>query len=64
MNLSPRLLIRLLHEHGWELDRIKGSHHIFIHKESKRTLPIPIHGNKDLKMGTYKSILKIAGIKM
>ncbi len=64
MDLSPKSLIKLLKENGWELDRIKGSHHIFKKTSTQQTLPIPIHGNKDLKLGTYKSILKIAEIKL
>jgi predicted RNA binding protein YcfA (HicA-like mRNA interferase family) len=62
MDLSPKSLIKLLKQHGWELDRIKGSHHIFCNTETKQTLPVPIHGSKDLKLGTYMAILKMANI--
>ncbi|WP_409012789.1 type II toxin-antitoxin system HicA family toxin [Emticicia sp. TH156] len=34
----------------------------FFNEDTRQTLPVPIHGNKDLKLGTYKSILKMAGI--
>ena len=47
--------------HGWVLDRIKGSHLIYI-KEGHRSIPIPFHGNKDLGI-LGKRILKEAGIK-
>ena len=49
-------LIKLLYKNGWVLDRIKGSHHIY--KKDNNTISVPVHGNKDLKIGTLKSILK------
>lgn len=33
---------KLLERHGWELIRIKGSHHIF-GGEKRRSIPIPVH---------------------
>ena len=59
MDLSPKTLIKLLKAHGWELDRIKGSHHVYINTKTKQSVPVPIHGNKDLKLGTYKAIIKV-----
>jgi len=44
---------------GWKLDRIKGSHHIFI-KDGHRSIPVPIKGNKDLPKGLTQAILKQA----
>ncbi len=36
---------RKLESHGWYLDRITGSHHIFQHP-TKGSLSIPVHNNK------------------
>jgi predicted RNA binding protein YcfA (HicA-like mRNA interferase family) len=47
---------------GWILDRINGSHHIFI-KEGKRAIPIPVHGTKEIPKGLVNAILKQAEIK-
>ncbi len=58
MDLSPKSLIEFLKEHGYQLDRIKGSHHVFYNEKTKHSVPVPIHGNKDLKLGTYKAIQK------
>jgi predicted RNA binding protein YcfA (HicA-like mRNA interferase family) len=52
----------ILKEHGWTLDRVKGSHHIFV-KQGKRSIPVPIHGNKDLPRGLINAILKQAEIR-
>jgi predicted RNA binding protein YcfA (HicA-like mRNA interferase family) len=62
MDFSPKRLIKLLQERGWVLDRIKGSHHIFYNEETGETMPIPVHGNKDLKKGLFYAILKKTGI--
>jgi predicted RNA binding protein YcfA (HicA-like mRNA interferase family) len=48
---------RLLERHGWTLDRIKGSHHIFV-KEGQRHLTIPVHRGK-VKPWYVKEIRKI-----
>ena len=56
--------MKLMMERGWILKRISGSHHIMFHPESKETLPIPVHGNKDLKTGLFRSLLKKANISI
>jgi predicted RNA binding protein YcfA (HicA-like mRNA interferase family) len=59
--VTGRELIKLLREHGWQLDRITGSHHIM--KKQEKTLTVPVHGNRDIPKGTLNSILKEAGLK-
>ncbi len=44
--MKGKELVKLLHENGWELNRINGSHHIMI-KDGK-TLYIPVH-NTDMR---------------
>jgi len=43
------------------LDRVKGSHHIYYHPETRRRVVVPLH-KKDLPKGTLIEILKQAGI--
>ncbi|TDE18635.1 type II toxin-antitoxin system HicA family toxin [Dyadobacter psychrotolerans] len=43
--------------------RAKGSHHIYYNAELYKTAVVPVHGGKDLKEGTFLSILKQAGIE-
>jgi len=45
--MTARKIIKILEEHGWELDRINGSHHIF-RKHGYRSVTVPFHGNRDL----------------
>lgn len=55
-------IIKLLESDGWELHRIKGSHHVFKH-EIKKGLAVVPHPKKDVPIGTVHSILKQAGLK-
>lgn len=59
--LTPRDVIRILEERGFILDRVKGSHHIYIHPTTKQRAVVPVH-RRDLPQGTLLSILKQAGI--
>lgn len=60
--MRGRDLLRLMESHGWTLDRIRGSHHVMT-KPGERSIPVPIHGNRDLPPGTARAILKQAGIE-
>jgi len=60
-SLTPKELIKILTRKGFVLDRIKGSHHIFIHPEFNMRVVVPMH-NKNLPKGTFFAILKQAGI--
>ena len=55
-------LIKLIKADGWLLDRVKGSHHVFIHDIKSGIVVIP-HPKKDVPTGTVNSILKQAGLK-
>ncbi len=59
--LTPRKIIVILEKKGFVLDRIKGSHHVYYHPETKRRVIVPLH-KKDLPKGTLLEILKHAGI--
>jgi predicted RNA binding protein YcfA (HicA-like mRNA interferase family) len=59
--VKPKELVRALEREGWQLDRVRGSHHILVHPEQRRALTIPVH-NRELKTGTLASILRVAGI--
>lgn len=59
--MKAKELIKLLEQNGFELQRVKGSHHLYKHPNGKRTI-VPFH-NKDLPIGTLNAILKQAGLK-
>jgi predicted RNA binding protein YcfA (HicA-like mRNA interferase family) len=62
MNQSPNYLIKILKENGFIFKRAKGSHQIFYNPLTNKTIVVPVHGNKDIKKGTFLAILKQAGI--
>jgi predicted RNA binding protein YcfA (HicA-like mRNA interferase family) len=61
--VSGKELARAVQKSGWTLARIKGSHHIFIMAGRRERIVIPIHGNRPLKIGLLKSLMKIADLK-
>jgi predicted RNA binding protein YcfA (HicA-like mRNA interferase family) len=60
--LTGKELCRLLEQHGWELARVHGSHHIYRKDGRPERISVPVHANKPLKRGLQSSLLKIAGI--
>lgn len=62
MNQTSKHLIKLLEAHGFFFKRSKGSHQIYYNDVENVTVIVPVHGNKDIKKGTFFAILKQAGI--
>ena len=63
LNRTTAHWFKLIEEEGWQLARIKGSHHHYKHPIRKGLVTVP-HPKKDIPIGTVKSILKQAGIKI
>lgn len=53
---------RALERKGWKLDRVNGSHHIYKALGSFATVSVPIHGNRDLRTGTLRALLRDSGL--
>ena len=53
----------MLQARGWTLARVTGSHHIFVREGSNLRISVPVHGNRDLKTGLRRAIMKQAGIR-
>lgn len=47
---------------GWIVKNQRGSHVQMTHPQKSGKITIPKHGNRDLKPGTLKAILKHAGL--
>lgn len=60
--VSGKELARLCEQHGWQLLRVSGSHHVYGKPGSIVRLSIPIHANHPLKVGLLKHLLKMAGL--
>ncbi len=61
-SISGKEFGKLLEKHGWKLKRVKGSHHVYTKFSNPARISVPIHSNKDLKLGLLKHFMKIAGI--
>lgn len=61
-SISGKELCRLLEQKGWELNRINGSHPIYVKTGNPARLSVPVHGNQSLKIGLLKSLMKLAEI--
>ncbi len=59
---SGKKLCKVVKDKGWNLSRIVGSYYIFEKLGSEVILSIPVHSNRDLPIGTLKSIMKDAGL--
>lgn len=61
-SISGKHLCRILEKKGWQLKNIHGSHHVYMKQGKRERISVPVHGNKDLKIGMLKAIMKIAEI--
>lgn len=61
-SVSGKEFTTLLEHHNWTLLRIQGSHHIYGKPGSDVRLSVPVHGNKTLKIGLLKYMMKMAGL--
>ncbi len=61
-SMSGKELAKLLERNAWILLRVQGSHHVYGKPGIASRISIPIHGNKDLKVGLLRHLLKTAGL--
>jgi predicted RNA binding protein YcfA (HicA-like mRNA interferase family) len=59
--LTAKELIRVLERKGWEYDRSRGNHHIYVHVATRRTLSVPM-ARRVMSIGTLSRLLKDAEI--
>ena len=62
-SVSGKDFTKILEKHGWELARINGSHHIYTKKGNIERISVPVHGNRDLKIGLLKHFMKVSGLE-
>ena len=60
--MTGKEVVKRLQKDGWIIDRIQGSHYILV--KGDKTISVPVHGSKDLPIGTLNKILKDAGVKL
>lgn len=62
MPMTPREMIKLLKENGFEEIRAVGSHRKLYNAKTNTTVIVPYH-SKSLSKGLEQAILKEAGLK-
>ncbi len=60
--ISGKRMCQLLDDKEWFLLRVNGSHHIYGKPGRIEKISVPVHGQKSMKPGLQKHIMKIAGI--
>ena len=61
--VSGKRVVQALTRNGFIIDRIVGSHHLLVYPgDPTRTVTVPVHGARDLKPGTLRSIVRQAGL--
>ena len=60
--VSGRELAGAIQRRGWMLARVHGSHHVFTMPGRRERIVIPVHGNRPLKIGLLRALLKIADL--
>jgi len=60
--MNGKEVIRKLVKEGWTVIRIRGSHHVL--NKNGKSVPIPVHGNKDLGKGLIAEIARETGVKI
>lgn len=58
--VSGKDLARAVQRRGWTLARVHGSHQIFVMAGRRERIVIPVHGNRPLKIGLLRALMKIA----
>jgi predicted RNA binding protein YcfA (HicA-like mRNA interferase family) len=59
--VSGKRIGKILAKKGWSLDRIRGSHHIYVMVD-RAPIAVPVHGNKTLGKGLQTRIMKAADL--
>lgn len=62
--MDGKEILKRLKKLGWKEIRVKGSHHHLFHPIKKKNVTIPIHGKKDIKIKTLRSIEKSTETKL
>ena len=61
--MNGKDVVNFLKQSGWKHTGTRGSHYK-MEKEGYRSVPVPVHGNKDLGIGLLKAIEKQTGLKI
>ena len=61
--MNGKEVIAILKENGWAHTSTRGSHYK-MEKSGYRSVPVPVHGTRDLGIGLLKAIEKQTDVKL
>ncbi len=56
--VSAKKMFKILRALGFDLVRVKGSHHFFLNQTNGKTTSVPFHAREELGIGLIKEILR------
>ncbi|MEL7225321.1 MAG: type II toxin-antitoxin system HicA family toxin [Cyanobacteria bacterium P01_D01_bin.36] len=56
-SLTGKAIIKALKQTGFEVARVKGSHHILLHADGRKTV-VPVHSGETIGKGLLSQILR------
>jgi predicted RNA binding protein YcfA (HicA-like mRNA interferase family) len=59
--VSGKEVVRAFLRSGWEIHRVRGSHHVLKATDGRR-VSVPVHADETLPVGTIGGIIDDAGI--
>jgi predicted RNA binding protein YcfA (HicA-like mRNA interferase family) len=62
--MNGKEVVNRLKQEGWILLKVEGSHYMMKNAALNKKVPIPVHGSRDIKIGTIKAIEKQTGVKL
>lgn len=60
--ITGKAFAKAIQRRGWQLVRVKGSHHVFLKDGRRERIVIPMHGSQPLKTGLLHALMKIADL--
>jgi predicted RNA binding protein YcfA (HicA-like mRNA interferase family) len=60
--ISGKRMCKALEAKGWRLLDVASSHHLYVRESSSLKIAVPVHGNRDLRTGTQRGIMRQAGL--
>ena len=59
--MNANEVIRRLKADGWQLVRVRGSHHLM--EKNGKVVPVPVHSSKEIGKGLLAEIERQTGVK-
>ena len=61
--LPGERVVRALTNCGFEVVRVRGSHHVLRHPDGRGTT-VPVHASQEVRAGTLRAILRDCGLSV